>query len=79
MLEECNMLMFVIFNLIWLNFIQEVVYQRLLKNYFSLLYMVEILKIVKEVDFVIIYQKIGVIFFEVKVKFRKDMYCIVKD
>lgn len=79
MLEECNMPMFVISNLIWSNFIQEVVHQRLPKNHPSLSYMAETLKTAKEADFVIIHQKIGVILFEVKAKFRKDTYRTAKD
>lgn len=79
MLEECNLPMFVISNLIWSNFIQEVVHQRLPKNHPSLSYMAETLKTAKEADFVIIHQKIGVILFEVKAKFRKDTYRTAKD
>lgn len=59
MLEKCNLPMFVISNLIWSNFIQKVVHQRLPKK-------AETLKTAKETDFVIIHQKIGVILFEVK-------------
>lgn len=79
MLEECNLPMFVISNLIWSNFIKEVVHQRLPKNHPSLSYMAETLKTAKESDFVIIHQKIGVILFEVKAKFRKDTYCAARD
>lgn len=79
MLEESNLPMFVISKLKWSNFILEVVQQKLPKNHPSLSYMAEALKTPKEVDFVIVHQKIGVIYFEVKAKFRKDAYRKAKD
>ena len=79
MLEKCNLPMFVIANLKWSNFIQEVVQQRLPENHPSLSYVAEALKTAKEVDFAIIHRKIGVILFEVKAKFRKDAYRKAKD
>lgn len=78
MLEKCNLPMFVISNLIWSNFILEVVHQRL-PNHPSLSNMAETSETAKETDFVIIHQKIGVILFEVKAKFRKDTYRTAKD
>ena len=79
MLEKCNLPMFVISKLKWSNFILEVVQQKLPKNHLSLSYMAEALKTPKEVDFAIIHQKIGVILFEFKAKFRKDAYGKAKD
>lgn len=72
MLEKCNLPMFVISNLIWSNFIQEVVQQRLPKDHPSLSYMAGTLKTAGEADFVIIHQKIGVILFEVKAKWTNN-------
>lgn len=66
MLEKCNLPMFVISNLIWSNFILEVVHQRLPQNHPSLSNMAETSETAKETDFVIIHQEIGVILFEVK-------------
>ena len=79
MLEKCNLPMFVISNLKWSNFIQEVVRQRLPENHPSLLSMTKALETAKEVDFAIIHQRIGVILFEAKTKFSKAEYRKAKD